>query len=346
MVEPNNTDGCFIKISPNIDGFCIQPSTTENDNVELIMFTNDIDLGINDNQNILDIPTSITINDNILITTHQPIASNGPQEVNQSTTDNTIETSQKTPNYVENQPPTYVDQAQDITINYFEPGHTFMSADSFHHQVELSLKKKKKVYDYHDFVKAVKTCNLNRVVVKEMGVSDFLIWKDLSSQSKLKKTESRIYLSQIVKVIVKRESKILHVKIDDSEDLIEMDFLQAKVLKSGIKDPIPVTKPSGIAKKRKEQILKNLGTDNLRMDDSFSCSKPKKDQCVTCSEYEKALQRSCPNLDTSLKTAFRKKRCRSDERKKSRQNKELADVNNFGGLIHYPFSVTVQSVLH
>ena len=26
-----------------------------------------------------------------------------------------------------------------ITIKYFEPGHTFMSADSFHHQVEMAI---------------------------------------------------------------------------------------------------------------------------------------------------------------------------------------------------------------
>ncbi|CAH0547305.1 unnamed protein product [Brassicogethes aeneus] len=33
--------------------------------------------------------------------------------------------------------------AQQIDLKYFEPGHTFMSADSFDHQVEHSLKKRK-----------------------------------------------------------------------------------------------------------------------------------------------------------------------------------------------------------
>ncbi|KAJ8870778.1 hypothetical protein PR048_027077 [Dryococelus australis] len=32
--------------------------------------------------------------------------------------------------------------SEEIQLNYFEIGLTFMSADSFHHQVELSLKKK------------------------------------------------------------------------------------------------------------------------------------------------------------------------------------------------------------
>lgn len=34
--------------------------------------------------------------------------------------------------------------AQEITLCYFQPGHTFMSADSFYHQVENSLRKNKK----------------------------------------------------------------------------------------------------------------------------------------------------------------------------------------------------------
>ena len=42
-----------------------------------------------------------------------------------------------------------------ITLKYFERGHTFMSADSYHHSVEKSMKEMKNVYDYGDFVKAL-----------------------------------------------------------------------------------------------------------------------------------------------------------------------------------------------
>lgn len=35
-----------------------------------------------------------------------------------------------------------------IIMKYLEPGHTFMSADSFHHQVENQLQKARKVYDF------------------------------------------------------------------------------------------------------------------------------------------------------------------------------------------------------
>ena len=39
-----------------------------------------------------------------------------------------------------------------ITLKYFEPGYTFMSADSFHHRVEQEMqKKKKRLKDFSTF---------------------------------------------------------------------------------------------------------------------------------------------------------------------------------------------------
>ena len=37
-------------------------------------------------------------------------------------------------------------------------GHTFMSADSFHHEVEKGMNLKKNIYDFKDFVKVIKSC--------------------------------------------------------------------------------------------------------------------------------------------------------------------------------------------
>ena len=45
-----------------------------------------------------------------------------------------------------------------ITLKYFEPGHLFMSADSFHHQVEQRRRQRKTVEDFHYFVKIVDSC--------------------------------------------------------------------------------------------------------------------------------------------------------------------------------------------
>ena len=45
--------------------------------------------------------------------------------------------------------------AETITIKFFEPGHTFMLADSFLAQVEKGIKKKIKLQDYQDLVDIV-----------------------------------------------------------------------------------------------------------------------------------------------------------------------------------------------
>lgn len=61
----------------------------------------------------------------------------------------------------------------EIDIKYFEPGHSFMSADSFHHQVELSMKRKGKLYDFNDFKAAVQKANSGNVDVNVMKIDDF-----------------------------------------------------------------------------------------------------------------------------------------------------------------------------
>lgn len=52
-----------------------------------------------------------------------------------------------------------------IEIKYFEPGHTFMSADQFHHQVETKLRNTK-VYDFDDYVERVKSVNSMKTIVE------------------------------------------------------------------------------------------------------------------------------------------------------------------------------------
>ena len=40
----------------------------------------------------------------------------------------------------------------EITLKYFEKGHTFMSADSYHHMVELAMNEMGNVYDFEDWL--------------------------------------------------------------------------------------------------------------------------------------------------------------------------------------------------
>lgn len=87
--------------------------------------------------------------------------------------------------------------ASEIEIKYFEPGHTFMAADSFHHNVELAMKRMKKIYDFHDFVQAVQNATRGTEVFS-MKLENFFSWEDYSSQYKLSRMNPRPYLQNMV----------------------------------------------------------------------------------------------------------------------------------------------------
>ena len=54
-------------------------------------------------------------------------------------------------------------KTEKIVFKYFQWGHTFMSADLFHHQMELSIKQ---VHELHDFSSRVQATKSGSVEVK------------------------------------------------------------------------------------------------------------------------------------------------------------------------------------
>ena len=149
--------------------------------------------------------------------------------------------------------------ANEIVINYFEPGHTFMAADNFHHQVELSMKHVGKIYDFDDFVKCVGKSNSGKVDTKSMSHSDFRVWPDLSSKYKLSHTEPCPYLSDMVSVKVVRGKKTFLYKNEFDGPEFELNFLLAKHMTVDIQLPIHRNQPRGISQEKKDDILSKLG---------------------------------------------------------------------------------------
>lgn len=144
-----------------------------------------------------------------------------------------------------------------ITFRYFEPGHTFMAADSFHHQVELSLKRTKKVYDFSDFVKSVQESNSGKVVVKEMKQADFYQWEDNSSASKLTRKKPRPYLKDMVEIVAERGKFELAYKTSFSQEPQPLNFLKVKSMKKLPKPPV-IPNVRGITSERKNKIIEKL----------------------------------------------------------------------------------------
>ena len=134
-----------------------------------------------------------------------------------------------------------------VELNYLEPGHTFMSADSFHHRVELSMKQ------------CVKNCSSRKVDVKSMTVSDFRDWADESSMYKINKLTPRPYLADIVWFLVERGKYSIDYKTEFNQSLVTTcNFLTAKACKHGIRNGVTRTVPRGIAVAKKEDIITKL----------------------------------------------------------------------------------------
>lgn len=120
--------------------------------------------------------------------------------------------------------------AESITMKFLERGHTFMSADSFHHQVELAMKhyEKANVCDFDDFVKCVQSANSQRVVCKELSFADFADWSDWTSTSKLNNAVPRPYIKDISKIKFIRGKKTMLYANSFDNDWTELDFIMVK----------------------------------------------------------------------------------------------------------------------
>lgn len=146
-----------------------------------------------------------------------------------------------------------------LEVKFFEPGHTFMSADSFHHQVEMSLKHKIKVYDFYDFEECVQKANSGKVNVVNLKHSDFFDWLDHTSQYKLRNMKpQRPYLNQMVHIQFSRGDFNMAFKTSFLGDFEELNFLNARVVKKGFPPVIARKSDRGISAERKDNILTKL----------------------------------------------------------------------------------------
>ena len=148
---------------------------------------------------------------------------------------------------------------KDIILAYFEPGHTHMSADSFHHMVELSMKKKKIIPDWDNFHFSVLKAGKN-VVVKDMKCYDFFEYKNFYSQTKLNnKTMDRPILNDIVLVKFCRNNYKMKYKTDMQTDFFkEFDFLQNSIVRNGFPPYVFYENDRGLDKDRKQDIISKM----------------------------------------------------------------------------------------
>lgn len=152
-----------------------------------------------------------------------------------------------------------------IELIYFEKGHTFMSADSFHHQVEKEMKRAGKVHNFNDFKECVQNASNNQGKVVKMAFNDFFEPELTVSSYQVSKMEPRVMLQNIKRIVLERGTYNFSYSDEMEGDLKVASLLNKtqlkKVKRSGfqLSDSLKFAiKPVGIESARKENILKNL----------------------------------------------------------------------------------------
>ena len=147
---------------------------------------------------------------------------------------------------------THVEQ---VTLKYFTVGHSFMSADNFHRNVEKEMKAMDKVYDFDDFIKCVENVGIAQI----LDFTDFYNFESGLSEGKASKT-SRPLLANVKEVEFRKGSLNMFYKCFEDDEFREANFLKAKTKKSISDMPLRRTEKRGICEKKKSEILKNLST--------------------------------------------------------------------------------------
>ena len=143
-----------------------------------------------------------------------------------------------------------------ITLNYFEAGHTYMSADSFHHLVEKEVGQQGHVYDFREFVDCVR--NVGNPIVMEKY--DFKNWEKQLSEGKESK-RTRPLLDDVVVAQFRKGSTNLYFKRSHTEtEFQNSNFMKKKFITEVESDEVnpSISSYRGIDQERKQGIIQKL----------------------------------------------------------------------------------------
>ena len=140
----------------------------------------------------------------------------------------------------------------EVTIKYFEPGHTFMSADSFHLAIEQGIRKKQHIQDFQDSVDLVHFSG-KPLVMEHAG---FLQIPRGAFQAKYASKKPKLEVIQVVRF--ERGSSEMRWKESNVDEFQSAEFLQRKYVKSLGKRLLQSEKNPWSCHREKKQHFVNL----------------------------------------------------------------------------------------
>lgn len=142
---------------------------------------------------------------------------------------------------------------EEITLKYFEPGHSEMAADSVHGRISQEMKKYSDIYDFDQLLTIIEKSS-KRTKCLALHISDFLPFGDGSKQRR----NNNIPLLDNVRIAQFRKGShsLFHKKHISDEAFEESVFLK---LKFEVKIPSdPFREPIGLKTDKKQKIIKDL----------------------------------------------------------------------------------------
>lgn len=142
---------------------------------------------------------------------------------------------------------------EDLTLKYFEPGHTFMTTDCFHQRVEREMERRPggRVLDFQEFRQVVAAAQSGEVV--EMRNEDIRMWTEGNSRRKLTNTPP---LPELAQIQFRKGSRLLWVKLShDQDEFTRVDFLRNRT-RLIIPGPLRSAE-QGVSRRKKMDILMN-----------------------------------------------------------------------------------------
>ena len=109
-----------------------------------------------------------------------------------------------------------------IKLKHFEKGHTFMAADSFHHQVEEGNCKRRFLYDFNNYIQVVNLCG-NAIEKSQEDFYDFRNYK-----SNRKDTNYPLIADISIVQFRKNNTRIYWKRSFDESEFKSGQFLQKK----------------------------------------------------------------------------------------------------------------------
>lgn len=153
---------------------------------------------------------------------------------------------------------------EEVELKYFEPGHTFMSADSFHAAVEASMRQER-IITFEDFKTAVAKATKNAKIM-DMETSDFFQTELTVKQYTLNQKHPRPYIENIRKIVFQKgRYEVGYSDTVDATELVYCSLLSKKQQKLIASIDFDFERrlswqksPRGIDPERKNKLLATL----------------------------------------------------------------------------------------